>query len=302
MNKELIIKAGEICAEVKEWIKPQIKKGMLLVEIAEMIEKKIFELGGAPAFPVNLSINEQAAHYTPTENDEKTAHGLLQVDFGVHVDGWVADNAFSYNLDEDSKAEKLIEASQRALENVEQNISSEITLGDIGKIVEETITSYGFRPVANLSGHSMEQYDLHAGVSVPNIANNSDYELDEGLYACEPFASTGNGLVHDGAKGNIYAFIQDKTPRSPIARKILEFIKESFGTLPFAGRWVTKEFGSQGRLGLMQLEREKILHHYAILTEEKGKLVSQAENTFLVEKDKVTITTKKLKFPIPRKI
>jgi methionyl aminopeptidase len=291
MDKKKIIKAGQITSEIKKWIKPQIKKGMLLVDIAEMIEKKIFELKGAPAFPVNLSINEQAAHYTPTENDEKTAHGLLKIDFGIHIDGWVADTAFSLNLDNNPEAEKLIESSKRALENVEQNISSETTLGDIGKIIERTILSYNFKPVANLSGHSMEQYNLHAGVSVPNIANNSDFKLNEGLYACEPFATNGNGNVHDGAKGNIYSFIQDKTPRSPIARKTLNFIKENFGTLPFAGRWITKEFGSQGRLGLMQLEREHILHHYPILTEKKGKLVSQAENTFLIEKNKVTITT-----------
>lgn len=291
-EKEKIIKAGEIAIEIKEWIKPQIKKDILLLEIAELIENKIYELGGEPAFPVNLSINEQAAHYTPAFNDEKKAHGLLKVDFGVHIDGWVADTAFTLDLEDSKENKKLIEASKKALDNVEENISSEITLGDVGKIIEDTIHSYNFNPIANLSGHLMDKFELHAGVSVPNISNQSDYELGENLYAIEPFATNGNGKVHDGAKGNIYMWIEDKNTRSAASREILEFIKDNYGPMPFASRWLVKKFGSKARLALMQLEREEILHHYPILTEEKGKLVSQAENTFLIEKDQVIITTK----------
>jgi len=290
--KDNIIRAGQIAKEIKIWIKPKIKKGMKLIEIAELIENKIYEMKGEPAFPVNLSINEQAAHFTPAFNDESTAYGLLKVDFGVHIDGWIADNAFSIDLENSELNEKLIEASKMALTNIENNITSELTLGDTGKIVENTINSYGFNPIANLSGHSMDEYDLHSGVTVPNIDNKSCVEFETGLYAIEPFATNGNGRIHDGPKGNIYAMVQDKPTRSPIARKIANFIKETYGPLPFASRWILKEFGPSARIALMQLEREEILHHYAILIEEKGKLVSQAENTFLISENEVIITTK----------
>ncbi len=292
MDKEKIIKAGEIAKEIKLWIKPQIKKGMLLLEIAELIENKIYEMGGEPAFPVNLSINEIAAHYTPSMNDETIAEGLLKVDFGAEIGGWISDTAFTIDLEGTELNKKLIEASKTALTNIEENISSKITLGDMGKIVENTINSFGFNPIANLSGHSLEQYDLHAGVTIPNVANNSDYTLGEGHYAVEPFATNGNGKVHDGKKGNIYALLGEQTVRSPAAREVLNFIRENYGYLPFAGRWIIKEFQTKGIIGLRQLEHEGILHHYPVLTEEKGKLVSQAENTFLVEKEKVIITTK----------
>ena len=291
MDKKSIIKAGEIAAEVKKWIKPQIKKGTPLLEIAEKIENKIEELKAFPAFPVNLSINEQAAHYTPSYDDETLANGLLKIDFGVQIEGWIADTAFSIDLENSKLNQKLIQASKHALENVEKNISSEITLGDMGKIIEDTIDSYGFRSIANLSGHLMEQFDLHAGVSVPNINNESDFEMGKGLYAIEPFATNGNGRVHDGAKGNIYLWTEDRNVRSPIGRETLEFIKDNFGNLPFASRWVVKELGTKALLGLRQLENEGILHHYPILTEEKGKLVSQAENTFLIEKYQVIVTS-----------
>lgn len=292
MGKEDIIKAGKIASEVKKWIRPQIKKGDLLLDIAEKIEDKIKELGGFPAFPTNLSINEQAAHYTPKHNDESIAHGLLKVDFGVHVDGYISDNAFSLDLEGTEENKKLIEASQKALENIEQNISSELTIGQAGKIIEDTIKSYNFNPVANLSGHSLEKFNLHAGTSVPNINTNSSKKFGTGLFAIEPFATNGNGFVHDGGKGNIYMWSQDKNPRSPFARETLEYIKDNYGSLPFAGRWIIKAIGSKAILGLRQLEMQGILHHYSILTEEKGKLVSQCENTFLIEENNVTITTK----------
>lgn len=292
MDKKKIIKAGEITSEVKKWIRPKIKKGMPLLEIAELIEKEIIKLGGFPAFPVNLSINEYAAHYTPSHDDETLAHGLLKVDFGVEVDGWLADNSFSVDLENSSLNKNLIKASEEALKNAEEILSPETSFREVGKVIEKTIHEYGFNPVANLSGHSMEQYDLHAGITVPNVDNSSENTFEEGLYAIEPFVTDGKGYVHDGRKGNIFVLQEEKNTRLPLAREILEFIKDNYGYLPFASRWIVKVFGTRSLLALNQLEREGILHHYAILTEEKGKVVAQAENTFLIEKDKVTNTSK----------
>jgi len=292
LDREKIIEAGRIAIEIKLWIKPKIKKGMKLLKIAELIEDKIYEMGAKPAFPTNLSINEQAAHYTPSFNDESLAHGLLKVDFGVHVDGWIADNAFSLDLDGTDVNKKLIEASKTALTNVENKISANLTIGETGKIVEDTISSYGFNPIANLSGHSIAQYSIHAGTTIPNINNGSNLKFGSGLYAIEPFATNGNGSIHDGPKGNIYALSQDKSIRSPIARKVLNFIKDEYGQVPFASRWILKQFGSSAKIALMQLEREGILYHHNILLEEKGKLVSQCENTFLISEDEIVITTK----------
>ena len=104
--------------------------------------------------------------------------------------------------------------------------------------------------------------------------------------------TNGNGKVHDGKKGNIYVLLGEQNVRSPAAREVLEYIKGTYGYLPFAGRWVIKKFQTRGIIGLRQLEHEGLIHHYPVLTEEKGKLVSQAENTFLIEKDEVIVTTK----------
>ena len=93
-NIEKLKKAGAIARQVINYAKSFIKKDTPLLEIAEKIEAKIVELGGKPAFPVNLSINEVAAHSTPSFNDSSLAYGLLKVYIGVHIDGFVADTAF----------------------------------------------------------------------------------------------------------------------------------------------------------------------------------------------------------------
>ena len=292
MNEEKIIKAGQIASEIKLWIKPKIKKGIPLLEIAELIEEKIFDLGGSPAFPVNLSIDEYAAHYTPSHDDKTPAGGLLKVDFGVEIGGWIADNSFSVDLENSSLNKELIKTSVVALEEAEKILSSKTQLGEVGEVIEKTIHRHGFNVIANLSGHSLEQYDLHAGTTVPNVNNGSDIILGTGLYAVEPFATNGKGLVHDGKKGNIFIIKKDKNTRDPLGRELMEFIKDTYGSLPFASRWIVKEFGVRAVLALNALEREDILHQYPILTEEKGKVVSQAENTFLIKRDEVINTTK----------
>jgi len=291
MKKESIIKAGEIAIEVKKYARSFIKKDIPLLEIADKIEAKIIELGGKPAFPTNTSINEIAAHYTPSHDDETKAHGLLKVDLGVQVEGWLSDTAFSLDLENNEENKKLIEIAKTALENAQKTIKEGISTNEIGKIVQETIESRGFSPIINLSGHEMKQNELHAGLTIPNIDDKRKITIKKGLYAIEPFATNGSGRVYDGKPSGIYMVTDSKNIRSSIAREVLKFILEEYYTLPFCSRWLVKKFGTRALFGLRQLEENGNLHHFPQLIETgKGK-VAQAENTILVDEEGVTITT-----------
>ena len=263
---------------------------MKLLEIAEQIENKIIKLGGKPAFPTNLSINEIAAHYTPSYNDETKANGLLKVDFGVQIEGWTADTAFSLDLENSLENKKLIEASETALKNATQKIKIGISLGEIGKIIQDSIEEKGFSPIINLSGHEMKEYELHAGLTIPNVDNKMPNKITRGLYAIEPFATAGSGRVIEGKPSGIYLLQDDKNVRNPKAREILDFIIEEFKTLPFCSRWIVKKFGTSSLFALRQLEENGNFHHYAHLVEVSHSKVSQAENTVLID-DKITVTT-----------
>ncbi|HEB47090.1 MAG TPA: type II methionyl aminopeptidase [Candidatus Pacearchaeota archaeon] len=291
METDKIIRAGKIASEVKKYARSIIKKGTPLLEIAEKIESKITELGGKPAFPTNLSINNIAAHYTPGHDDKTPADGLLKVDFGVHVDGWTADNAFSLDLEGNEENKNLIEASEKALENALKIMKKDVSTDEIGGAIGETIESYDFSPVINLSGHSMEKYNLHSGINIPNINDKKNILLGEGFYAVEPFATTGSGRIHDGKPSGIYYLKEIKNVRSPAAREVLEFIKKEYNTLPFCSRWIVKKLGTKALFGLRELEARGNLHHFPQLVEVRGSKVSQAEQTVLISKEKGVIVT-----------
>lgn len=292
MDKEKIIKAGKIAGEVKKYARTIIKKGVPLIEIADKIDNKIKELGAKTGFPVNLSINEVAAHYTPTADDKTLAHGLLKVDVGISIDGWIADTAFSLDLEDNEENKKLIQASQEAVDNAIKIVKSGVTTGEIGKVVQETIESHGFTPVVNLSGHEIKQFEIHAGLTIPNINNKSKDKLSSNsLYAIEPFATSGQGKIYNGADSNIYQIVEDKNTRSSTAREILKFIKQEYYTLPFCSRWIVRKFGAKARFGLHELEKQGIIHHFKQLVEFSGKNVSQAEHTILIDKKGEVIIT-----------
>lgn len=291
MNTEKILLAGKIAKQVCEYIKPQIKKDMLLLELAEKIESKIIEFGGKPAFPTNLGINDITAHYTPTHDDQTKAHGLLKIDFGVCVDGWLSDTAFSVDLENSEENKKLIEVSEKALQNAIKISKPETSLGDVGKIVQQTIEAENFSPITNLTGHSIEQYELHSGKTIPNIDNQSLEKLETGVFAIEPFVTKGNGRVYEGKPSGIYILTNTKKPRSQIAREVLEFIEQEYNTLPFCSRWLVKKFTTKALFALKELENNKNLHQYPQLIESSHNKVAQSEHTILIEKDKTIVTT-----------
>lgn len=288
---ELYKKAGKIAKEVREFAKNSVKKSMLLVEIAKKIEDKIYDLGGEPAFPVNLSMNEIAAHYHPLIDEETKADGLLKIDIGVHINGCIADTAISLNLTQKNEYEKLIKATEIALENALIVLKKNPSLHEIGEIIQKNIEDKGFSPIINLSGHSIEKYNIHAGITIPNYGNNNPNKLSEGIYAIEPFATTGEGKVYEGNPGNIYSIQNLKNARSDSARKILDYIYKKHKTLPFSLREIQDKFGAISRISLRELEQLGIVKSYAQLIEISKKPVAQAEHTFIKFENNILITT-----------
>jgi methionyl aminopeptidase len=124
-------KAGEIAQHIRKYAKQLIKPDMLLVEIAKKIQTEIEKQGAIEAFPVNLSIDDIAAHYHPTIDDTTKATGLLKVDLGIQINGFIADTAFSIDLTSDNQHKELIQASEQALEQALNQLNQNPTLNQI---------------------------------------------------------------------------------------------------------------------------------------------------------------------------
>lgn len=296
MEKEILekyLKAGKICQEAKDLAKKELKPGAKVLDLAEKIEKLIKDREAGIAFPVNVSINDIAAHYTPDINDTLTFKegDLVKVDIGVHVDGFIGDTAFSVKLGEESHP--LIEASKDALEKFIKEIRPGKTVGEMSKLIDEVVTSHGFNPIRNLAGHSVEQYLQHGGLSIPNghIPSNEEIKEDQVL-GMEVFTTDGEGLVKESSPALIYMFLQPKPVRLNESRKILQLIFDEYKTLPFARRWL-KDVGSSVRLhlALKELVDRGVLREYPPLREKSFKSVAQTEETIIVQ-DKPIITTR----------
>ncbi len=293
MEKEILEKykeAGRIAKEVLDYAEELVIKGCRgVLELAEKIEAKIFELGAKPAFPVNISINDIAAHFTPCRGDKITIkdEDYVKIDVGVHIDGYIADTARTIRI---SGKDELVKCSEEMLKEALKLIAPGVEIKEIGKTISEVAESYGFRPVTNLTGHALERYNLHAGVTIPNTPSGSDV-LEEGkVYAIEPFCTNGQGAVKDSDKCVIFMVLKETPGRLPETRKILEIAKEYKG-LPFAKRWLENRISAfKLDFALKQLVDLGSLHPFYILKEVSSGNVAQSEHTVIVFDKPIVIT------------
>lgn len=285
-------KAGKIAAQALQHGGKLIKKDASLLEVSDEIEKKIIDLGGQIAFPAQISCDHLAAHYC-ADPDDKTLFKdqIACLDVGVHVNGAIGDNALTVDLS--GKYADLVKASREALNNAIKIIQIGTTLGEIGKTIQETISSHGFSPIKNLSGHGLDYYNIHTSPTIPNFDTGDKIKLEKGMViAVEPFATDGAGMIYELDRANIFALINPKPVRSPFAREILKFITHNYKTLPFTTRWLSKKFGlGKTNFALRELLKNEIIKQFPPLPEKNKGMVSQAEHTLLID-DKVEILTK----------
>lgn len=291
---EMWKKAAKIAAQALEYGKGLIKEDVLLVDVTKQIEDFVKSKGAKVGFPVQISINEIAAHYTsfPGDTTKFKVGDLVKLDLGAHIDGFIGDNAMTIEIKTKNHTE-LIKASREALNAAIDVVKPGIKLRKIGEAVNNTIESYGFKPIKNLSGHTIERWTLHAGYCIPSYDNGDDTTLKEGqVIAIEPFASTGSGFIKEGKLSTNYRLQNPKNVRDPSTREILKYIAEEFYTIPFSQRQLCEKFTPfKVSLALKKLEQEGIIYSYAQLPEKtKDSFVSQAEHTILVSDPAIILT------------
>ncbi|MBD3388881.1 MAG: type II methionyl aminopeptidase [Candidatus Altiarchaeales archaeon] len=287
-------KAGEIASEVLSHGAKMIKPGVKCLEVAEKIESRVRdEFKAEMAFPTNISVNDVAAHYTPKHDDnfEFSEDQVVKLDVGVHVDGYIADTATTVDLT--GEYGKMLEANELALEEAIKVVEPGVSVRKIGETVQSILNKAGFKPVENLTGHELKQYDLHAGLSVPNIKVPYEWTLEEGMaLAFEPFATDGAGHVIESTTAEIYSLLDEKPTRMREARMLLKAVRER-EALPFAARWYAGKINPMKlNLVLNQLTQAEILKAYTPLHDRGKGMVSQYEHTLVVTDDGCVVTTK----------
>lgn len=302
---ESYIESGKLASKIRGEASKMIKDGTLVIDLVEYVESEILKAGAKIAFPCNVSLNEVAAHYTSPAGDKTIIHAgdMVKLDLGAMIDGYIADTAITiiadgnidenYTQDEINLHEEIVEASAAGLEAAISTVRAGVEVSKIGQAVHEAISEYKLNPIFNLTGHSLEQNNLHAGISIPNYDNHDKYVLEEGqAIAIEPFATNGEGIVNDAPGHYIYSYMSNKPFRMKSTQRILKYIQHKHRFVPFSGRWITTEFGERkGAIALKQLSEAMAIYPYAPLREKQDCFVSQKEHTIIVEKEGCTVTT-----------
>jgi methionyl aminopeptidase len=278
--------SGRITREARKSVESKDWRGRMYLEICEFAEAEIRKRGGEPAFPVNVCANESAAHYTAEIDDKRVVdqNAILKVDLGAQVDGYVTDTSVTLCYDE--SLFDMTEATKAALNEALKAVRLGEKTGDVGKVIESYAQRRGYLPIENLSGHSLDQYIVHAGVSIPNVwsVSNSVFKLDK-VYAIEPFFTTidGSGIVLEGKNKNIFSLVSRKRTKDTKLDEFLDLIWKMRRTLPFAARWF-KEYYSKQDIETMisKLLKMRLIHAYPELIESKGTPIAQAEHTIRV--------------------
>ncbi|NTV00718.1 MAG: M24 family metallopeptidase, partial [Methanoregulaceae archaeon] len=108
--------AGRIARDILTKGSGMIEKGNSIRDVVIEIEEMVHRTGAGLAFPLNLSLNEDAAHDTASWDDGRVfvQGDVVKLDLGVHIDGYIADTATTVDLGDNGL---LLEASQSALES-----------------------------------------------------------------------------------------------------------------------------------------------------------------------------------------
>ena len=199
--------AGHVARRTIEGIKGEIVAGKSWDDLIDSAERFIRRHGGTPAFPVTISVNDIAAHYTtnsiltkPEGLEEEMVFekgDLVKLDVGVHIKGALADNALTVEVGGGGNHTDQIRAAKEARDAQIEAMTPGSTWAEIGAVADQVHTDAGFQPVTNLCGHKLEEWNLHAGVSVPSYDCGKTNQSFKGgpevgaFYAIEPFNTTG---------------------------------------------------------------------------------------------------------------
>ena len=331
--KNCFIKTGKIHKKIIQDILPQIKENQPLIDLAKIVENSIIQhtkfdnspehrLDKGIAFPVGLSVNECAAHWTPNPLDTKVSLGkddLIKIDYGIHTQGCIVDGAYSFSLN--PKFQELINVAQDATKLAISNCGDDAILGEIGEIVQEYIESkeitidgvtYPLKSIKDLTGHKIIPWVIHADKSVPNFKCNYPVRMKSGeIYAIETFPSTGSGRaleqnecshyqvntdlllkeyrelnnINCNTGGKILKPIQLDKKESYVYHKIIDL----YQTLPFCKRWLAEEKVNKYQIPLRNLVKKNRIRAFPPLNDAKGSWVAQSEKTIMIEDSNVRV-------------
>ncbi|KAI8721307.1 Methionine aminopeptidase 2 [Fusarium sp. LHS14.1] len=312
-------RAAEVHRQVRQWAQESVKPGQTLRDIANGIEDGVRALLGnqglepgdglksGMGFPTGLCLNHETAHYTPNPGQKDVVlqyEDVMKVDFGVHINGWIVDSAFTMSFD--PTYDNLLAAVKDATNSGIKASGIDVRICDVSAAIQEAMESYEVeiggktypvKPVRNISAHNIQHYRIHGGKSIPFIKNSDQTKMEEGeVFAIETFGTTGRGRLYDDV--GIYGYKLENGGPSPAslpfasAKKLHKVIKENFGNIVFCRRYLERLGQERYLAGLNCLVSNGLLEAYEPLADVKGSYSAQFEHTILLRESSKEILSR----------
>ncbi len=199
---DLMAQGGQILARAVEYLRGQVRPGVSTGELDRLAEEFIRGHEGAtPAFKglygfpgsVCASINEEIVHGIPSRKRVLAEGDVISLDVGVRYGGFYTDSATTVAVGTvDPTSQRLLDATQEALEAGIRAAQPANHIGDIGAAVHAVVSRHGFSVVRDLVGHGIG-VEFHEEPQVPNHGKpKRGTKLVPGLtIAIEPMVNVG---------------------------------------------------------------------------------------------------------------
>jgi methionyl aminopeptidase len=217
---EKMAAAGAILAATLDLMHSSVRPGISTGELDKLAESFIRSHGAEPTFKgyrgfpgsICSSPNAMIVHGIPGPY-KLTRGDIISIDVGVTLDGWVADAARTFPVQEIGKAERnLLSATEQSLHaGIAQCIPGN-RMGDVSSTIQKVAEKAGLSVVRSLVGHGVGR-SMHEDPQVPNYGKpGKGPHLEEGMVlAIEPMTTAGRPGVRMGGDGWAI-FSQDGSP------------------------------------------------------------------------------------------
>jgi methionyl aminopeptidase len=311
-------------------------RSLTITELRNYIQTKITcysrkdEFNKGLGFPIGINCDSIVAHYTPISfspslyiphsslnpNYELGNFKLIKIDYGIQIDGYIIDKAFTLDMDKSELTLNLIKASEEAVDTIINNIGVDARLNELAKIGREIVESYEdekgkpLKIVENVYSHTIAQWRVHDNkfIMPDTIQKDEPKVLDGEQYAIEIYASNGlgKGRLVDVPFVHSHFKLKDEFCENPVKlfdidalNKMSDIIKTKFKTLPFCPNFIhmhrvkidKKLPTHQKSINLcQQLQQLGVLDSYPPIIElDSSSIVSQIEKNVVCESQSTII-------------
>ena len=221
MSRELTIKtpdeiakmrlAGQLAAQVLDFITPYVKIGITTGELDKLCHDYIVEVQHAiPAcvgyrgyqHTVCTSVNHQVCHGIPGNKQLKNGD-IINIDLVVKKEGYHGDSSKMFIVGKGSVlAQRLVQVTQECMYKAIKIVKPGVKIGDIGAIIQQHAEAHRFSVVRDFCGHGIGA-SMH---EEPNILHygkaGTGMELKPGMiFTIEPMINAGRSetkILPDG--------------------------------------------------------------------------------------------------------